>query len=136
MSAALDAATTAVKQLVADYMAASWPDDLVSYANVAFTPPNDPPRPWLRVTIQWGDALPATMDGLNTTIGVIFLGVFVPKGIGEGEALKRLNGLRDLLSRQDVSGVRCSIASGPQRLEEAAWSQYVVKVPFTFDETT
>jgi hypothetical protein len=134
MSAALDAATAAIKQRFDTLYKATFPNELISYPNARFLP-GKTLKPWARLTIRWGAGLPETMDGVNTTAGVIFVSIFVPKGTGEGELLKRANTVRDIFNRQDISGVRCEVAGGPEMAEDAAWMQSTVKIPFTFDET-
>jgi len=106
----------------------------IGWPNVDFTPPET--APWIEVAIAWGDGEAVTMGPTNrsTLTGVLFINCFSVEGEGQGELMGTADAARDLVNRIEVSGIRFGVPSAPQPVE-GIFSQVVVRIPFTVDET-
>lgn len=146
MASSVDAAQKAILARIQSQLASAIGVTLagIQYPNTAYTPPaiDATPAQWAKVDLLWGDAFPATMAAVgsgaarNTIAGLLQITVLGPLGVGEGDLNALANKFRDAFNRQDFSGVRCGVVSGPSPSPdpEGAWRQRMLRVPFTVDE--
>lgn len=103
--------------------------------------PPEPPAPWIRLTIRWGEAAIDTIRGpvgvQNRIPGVLFVNVFGPPGRGMKEVEDLADDVRDVVNLVVVQGVRFGASSGPQAptTDREGWFQTVVKTGFEVRET-
>src|SRR3990167_1199590 len=134
MASALDTARQTIESRIKTLWAADenttiiWPND-----------PRDPPASgtWIESTILWGDGFVSTKNGRNTIAGGVSVNVFGQAGNGFGPVTQSADGVRDMINRVEVSGVRFGAPSGPRTVPNpgSKWVQANLSVPFSVDET-
>lgn len=78
--------------------------------------------------------LPATVSpelhGADHESGIYQVSVFVPAGTGLGAALVKAQAIADHFKRQNLSGISCGVPTIAPPIQEPAWLQIPVSIPF------
>lgn len=131
MPSSLDAATRALETR----LATGFPTTPIAWPNVEFAAPQG--QPYFRAWVLWASGQLFTMrrEARNRVPGIYQVSIYSPLGLGAGPALLLADQVRDLFNREQFSGVRCDVPSGPVTLpEEPPWYGVAVSIPFVFEE--
>ena len=105
----------------------AWSATPVAWPNVPFTPPA---TAWVRFRLLSGAASNETLANGVAYPGIIDIGVFVPEGVGTGQAATLADDAAAIFSNQRFSGVTCGAAYAIPVGESDGWHQVTVTVPY------
>jgi|SRR6185369_2609672 len=108
----------------------------IAWPNKEFTPPN-PQAPWIRLSINDGEANQINLGSTPSTIryfGIIYFQVFVVQDKGDTQALTLADQLISYFHNWCGVNVRCRAAKVKIVGNSDGWFQVNVSVPFYRDE--
>ena len=123
-------------QAIESRFATEWNDRTpVAYHNVPFVPPENPPAPWVRLTVLSGQSSQASMGdtALFRHSGVIDVTVFVPAGTASKGARELVDAVAEIFRRKQFSGITCRAPGFGDVGVRDGWYQINVSFPFHRD---
>jgi hypothetical protein len=109
----------------------------VEYPNAPVSAPqprND--KMWARFSVVWGESFQADL-GTNTRdrhVGMMVIQIFSPIGLGDGDAIKLADVIKQNFRKTKVSGITWRTPSLGTVGRDEQWWQTNVSCPFYFDE--
>lgn len=122
----------AANTLIEDRLRTLWTDTLIDWDNVEFTPVRG--TPFVRLQIEWTDAIVTSIGGRNRGEGYINLSAFIPSNTGTESISTTCDDLATIFNKWDTGNLRFKIARTVRIGEQQQWYRRDVIVPFTYDE--
>lgn len=113
----------------------SWGDrSPMALDNVPFKLPEN--KCWVRLSLQFGDTIQASMGSLKTwrTPGIVFVQCFSPKDVGSSQSLVLAEAVRDIFQGTVLSGITFRGSSVQGNRQDKEWWVVNVSTPFFYDE--
>lgn len=125
-------ATDTIRATIESQVSSLHTSTTIQWGDRPFTPPNGP---WLRVSVRFGDAFPATIGGMNRLTGVVLLDLFDRANAGLGTIVQYHDTLRAGLALLETGGVRFGMPQGPREIIGDEFAHLSEAVPFEYWET-
>ena len=130
------------REVLETHFLENWPETEIDWENVEASPELEADKqagsPWVRFTIQNGQAFAAAIGGdplMYRSPGVVFVQVFTKSGIGTAIGA----GLADKVAaifrgKRLTGGIHCQAPTVTRIGRDGSWFQFNVSIPFYRDE--